>query len=104
LDRLVHEPARLAILVALSACEKAEFLFLLNITDQIACRDLPWRAYYAALILVAFWAPAVTDPSRMRGYLPAYVTGLIGLGVVGLLDHLLLARLMRRVKQPVPSA
>src|SRR6185312_10581640 len=32
LDRLVHEPARLAILVALSACEKADFLFLLNIT------------------------------------------------------------------------
>jgi len=29
---LVHEPARLAILVALSACEKADFLFLLNIT------------------------------------------------------------------------
>lgn len=32
IDRLVHEPARLAILVALSACDKADFLFLLNIT------------------------------------------------------------------------
>jgi len=32
LNRLVHEPARLAILVALSACDKADFLFLLNIT------------------------------------------------------------------------
>jgi DNA-binding MarR family transcriptional regulator len=32
LNRLVHEPARLAILVALSACTKADFLFLLNIT------------------------------------------------------------------------
>jgi DNA-binding transcriptional ArsR family regulator len=32
LNRLVHEPARLAILVALSACEKADFLFLLNLT------------------------------------------------------------------------
>jgi DNA-binding transcriptional ArsR family regulator len=31
-DRLVHEPSRLAILTALSACEKADFLFLLNIT------------------------------------------------------------------------
>lgn len=31
-NRLVHEPARLAILVALSACDKADFLFLLNIT------------------------------------------------------------------------
>jgi DNA-binding transcriptional ArsR family regulator len=32
LNRLVHEPARLAILVALSACERSDFLFLLNIT------------------------------------------------------------------------
>lgn len=32
LNRLVHEPARLAILMALSACEEADFLFLLNIT------------------------------------------------------------------------
>jgi DNA-binding transcriptional ArsR family regulator len=32
LDRLVHEPARLAILTALSACRSAEFLFLLRLT------------------------------------------------------------------------
>ena len=32
LNRLVHEPARLAILVALSACSKADFLFLVNVT------------------------------------------------------------------------
>jgi DNA-binding transcriptional ArsR family regulator len=32
LDRLVHDPSRLAILTALSACEKADFIFLLNIT------------------------------------------------------------------------
>ena len=32
LDRLVHEPARLAILTALSACESADFLFLLRLT------------------------------------------------------------------------
>ena len=32
LNRLVHEPARLAILTALSACEEADFLFLLNVT------------------------------------------------------------------------
>ena len=31
-NRLVHEPSRLAILVALSACDKADFIFLLNIT------------------------------------------------------------------------
>jgi DNA-binding transcriptional ArsR family regulator len=32
LNRLVHDPSRLAILTALSACEKADFVFLLNIT------------------------------------------------------------------------
>ena len=32
LNRLVHEPARLAILTALSACHEADFVFLLNIT------------------------------------------------------------------------
>jgi|SRR5687767_9041766 DNA-binding transcriptional ArsR family regulator len=31
-DRLVHEPARLAILTALSACEKADFVFLRSLT------------------------------------------------------------------------
>jgi DNA-binding transcriptional ArsR family regulator len=32
LDRLVHDPARLAILTALSVCERADFLFLVRIT------------------------------------------------------------------------
>jgi DNA-binding transcriptional ArsR family regulator len=32
LDRVIHEPGRLAILAALSACERADFLFLLGIT------------------------------------------------------------------------
>lgn len=32
LDRRVHDPARLAILTALSACEKADFLFLQRVT------------------------------------------------------------------------
>jgi DNA-binding MarR family transcriptional regulator len=32
LDRLVHEPSRLAILTALSACQSADFLFLQNLT------------------------------------------------------------------------
>jgi DNA-binding transcriptional ArsR family regulator len=31
-DRLVHEPARLAILTALSACAKADFTFLRTLT------------------------------------------------------------------------
>jgi len=32
LDRLVHEPARLSILTALSACRSANFLFLQRLT------------------------------------------------------------------------
>jgi DNA-binding transcriptional ArsR family regulator len=32
INRLVHEPARLAILTALSACDKADFVFLLSLT------------------------------------------------------------------------
>jgi len=32
LDRLIHEPSRLAILTALSACASADFLFLKRIT------------------------------------------------------------------------
>jgi len=31
-DRMVHEPARLAILTVLSAADQVEFLFLLNVT------------------------------------------------------------------------
>lgn len=32
LDRLVHEPARLAILTALSACQGADYIFLQRLT------------------------------------------------------------------------
>lgn len=32
IDRLIHEPARLAILTVLAACERADFLFLENAT------------------------------------------------------------------------
>jgi len=32
LDRLVHDPTRLAILTALMACENADFLFLQSVT------------------------------------------------------------------------
>lgn len=32
IDKLVHEPARLAVLTALSACESADFVFLQRLT------------------------------------------------------------------------
>jgi DNA-binding MarR family transcriptional regulator len=32
LDKTIHEPARLAILSALSACQSASFMYLLNLT------------------------------------------------------------------------
>ena len=36
LDRLIHEPARLAILTALSTCQRADFVFLHRITGLSA--------------------------------------------------------------------
>jgi len=32
IDRLIHEPGRLAIMTVLSSCRKADFLFLQNVT------------------------------------------------------------------------
>jgi len=32
LDRLIHEPARLAVMTALSACQSADFLYLQRLT------------------------------------------------------------------------
>jgi DNA-binding MarR family transcriptional regulator len=34
LDRLIHEPARLAILTALASCKSADFLFLQRLTGM----------------------------------------------------------------------
>jgi DNA-binding MarR family transcriptional regulator len=34
LDRLIHEPARLALMTALSACTQADFLFLQRLTGM----------------------------------------------------------------------
>lgn len=36
IDRLIHEPARLTILTALSSCLKADFLFLQSLTGLTA--------------------------------------------------------------------
>ncbi len=36
IDRLIHEPARLAIMTALSACMRADFLFLQRLTGLTA--------------------------------------------------------------------
>lgn len=36
LDRLIHEPARLAVLTALSSCQKTDFLFLQRLTGLSA--------------------------------------------------------------------
>lgn len=36
LDRLIHEPARLAIMTALAACQSADYLFLQRLTGMTA--------------------------------------------------------------------
>jgi DNA-binding MarR family transcriptional regulator len=53
-DRLVHEPARLAILTVLSSCRSADFLFLQNVTG-LSKGNLSvqiWRLEEAALVKV----------------------------------------------------
>jgi DNA-binding MarR family transcriptional regulator len=40
LDRLIHEPALLAILTALATCASADFLYLLSLTG-VSKRNLP---------------------------------------------------------------
>ena len=37
LDRLIHEPARLAIMTALAACRSADYVFLQRLTGLTTC-------------------------------------------------------------------
>lgn len=53
LDRLIHEPARLAILAALSACDSADFLFLQSLTNLTAGNLTSHLAKLEAAELVA---------------------------------------------------
>ena len=44
LDRLVHDPARLSLLTALSACRSADFVYLQGLTGLSAGKWLATRA------------------------------------------------------------
>lgn len=53
-DRLIHEPARLAILTVLSSCRSADFLFLQNVT-RLSKGNLSvqiWRLEESGLVKV----------------------------------------------------
>ena len=75
LNRLVHEPARLAILVALSACEKADFVFLRNLTGLIPAGpdhrlpELNSRVPPGRGLIKDTHSPAVVD--RVHAFLPS---------------------------------
>jgi hypothetical protein len=76
------------------------------VSIAVAIRDWPWRAYY--LGVTAAMASGFALTASGAGLLPAHltlVTLLLVLGVsmvsVGILDHLLLVRLMRDARAPL---
>lgn len=72
----------------------------------VAIRDWPWRAYYLGVTLAvaaAFTATTsgaglVDDPGLTLGVL--FLTVGVSMVAVGVLDHLLLVKLMKEVRQP----
>jgi hypothetical protein len=69
---------------------------------RIALRDFPWRAYYLGGVVLVLAGPGIADASRNVSYLSQYFTGASFLVLTGLLDHLLLAVSMARLKQAAP--
>jgi hypothetical protein len=65
----------------------------------IALRDFPWRLHYLAGLVLLAVTPAVDNPSRIASFLPAYFAGANCLILTGLLDHLLLASAMTRLRR-----
>ena len=73
LDRLVHEPARLAILTALSACRTADFLFLQSLTGLT-------KGNLSNHLSKLEDAGLVTIEKRFKGKLPQTIIGLSARG------------------------
>ena len=73
LDRLIHEPTRLAILTALAACERADFLFLQRITSLT-------KGNLSAHLAKLEAARLITIEKRMSGNRPQTMISLSGPG------------------------
>ena len=65
----------------------------------IAFRDFPWRAYYLGGVVLVLAGPGLDDASRGVSFLSQYFAGASLLILTGLLDHLLLAVSMARLRQ-----
>jgi hypothetical protein len=66
---------------------------------RIAVRDFPWRLHHLAGLVLLAVTPAIDNPSRISSFLPAYFAGANCLILTGLLDHVVLARAMTRLKR-----
>jgi DNA-binding transcriptional ArsR family regulator len=73
LDRLIHEPTRLAILTALAACERADFLFLQRITSLT-------KGNLSAHLSKLEAARLITIEKRLSGNRPQTMIALSGPG------------------------
>jgi DNA-binding transcriptional ArsR family regulator len=73
LDRMVHEPARLAILTVLSAADEVEFLFLLKVTGlskgnlSVQAQKLEASGYLKTLKTFRGRVPATTFQITKEG-------------------------------------
>jgi hypothetical protein len=75
----------------------------------LAIRDWPWRAHYlgaAAAVAIGFIASAPVTGVLEPGMTLAMIFLLLGASMVpiGLLDHLLLVRLVREVREPLAAS
>lgn len=77
LDRLIHEPTRLAILTALAACERADFLFLQRITGLT-------KGNLSSHLAKLEGARLIEIEKRMVGQRPQTMVSLSGAGREGL--------------------
>ncbi len=73
LDRLLHEPARLAILTALSACRSCDFTYLQSLTAIT-------KGNLSNHLQKLEQAALVTIVKRFRGRIPQTVVSLTGSG------------------------
>jgi DNA-binding transcriptional ArsR family regulator len=80
INRLVHEPSRLAILTVLSACDEADFMFLLNVTGLT-------KGNLSAHVSKLEQAGLVEIRKRFEGKQPITYVGLTLEGREGLEEH-----------------
>ncbi|MGI8913729.1 MAG: transcriptional regulator [Chloroflexota bacterium] len=97
LDRLVHEPARLALLTALVTCTRADFLFLQRLTGLT-------KGNLSSHLLKLEEAGLVRIDKEFRGKIPVTLVALTAEGRAGIEQHWRqLERLRRDVQAWTPA-